>query len=210
MAQLVITLCDLCAAEPEDGDAPPRPHLSAADRRGDPVVVAIGEGAAPVVLDLCPDHAARLVGPLQSALAEHGRRLPPPDVVAKAKAKGPRGPYKPRAVDGPGFTCLVCGHRTASPAGTSQHLRAAHDLDATGAYGDGPAVCPLCDATSDHVHGIATHAVAAHDLPGDGATHRVWSAAIDQGDPTGAVAKRRAELGVTYGEPSPAFASLLP
>jgi hypothetical protein len=192
MAQLVLTMCDLCADQ--DTATPARPGDV---EPGTPYVLTIGEGAAPLVIDLCPDHAAELLSPLQTVLADHGRRLPAADPKARPSTSQGRGPYKPRAGASTGpIVCLLCGHRTGTPGGLSQHYQRSHGgMSAGDVYGEDPAVCPLCDHTSSFTAGIALHAVD-HGLGGDGASHRLWSTAIDQGDPTGAVAKRRAELGV--------------
>lgn len=194
MAQMILTLCDLCSTEAAEDSVSP----DLATDKGDPYVLTLEEGAAPRVIDLCPMHAHALLAELQAALDAHGRRLPAPAAPARKPAGQGAGVGRPPSTSGGPFACIVCGHRTGSGSGLVLHAQAHHDLQGAHAlYGAGPTVCPLCGDAKATALGVAQHARRDHGVEeGDGAVHRAWAMAMDQGDPVGAVAKRRAELGL--------------
>jgi hypothetical protein len=166
--QTVITLCDLCG----DGST-----------RGEPVVIALGDGATPRVVDLCAHHGEDLLGTLRTVLAEHGRRL--------AGVTG--APAPPRSGDT--YPCIVCGFASVSTSALALHLRGQHDLSGVAdVYGQAPR-CFVCAEGFDSARSLARHP----RLHGEQGAHGLYRAALAAGDPHDLIAKRRAELGTALG-----------
>lgn len=174
MVQKVVTMCDVCGAE------------------GDTAVVALGARGKREAVDLCRDHYAAIVGPLVSALTEHGRPLPedgptepaliPPSSPGRMLLPGEETPW----------VCLVCGQGSKSGQGLKQHYRNRHQLSYADLYGP-DARCPLCgDTRMVDYGGLGTHASHHPEVPQATGVVGLFATAAQLGDPHGQVAEARA------------------
>lgn len=152
MAQVIVTLCDLC----DDG------------ARGEPMVVTLGEKGPTRIVDMCDAHREALIEPLRVVLADHGRRLP--DV----------GRMTPVAADS--FPCIVCAYEGPTASATSQHYKVRHDLRSVAAVYGSSHQCYVCAGSFETAQGLATHATKAHDEEGAHGLYRLALASGDPHD----------------------------